>query len=50
MGTPTTVPSENFAIPAGPFVDDAFVEEMGRRFQRKWLRTSKKSIGLAKSA
>jgi hypothetical protein len=32
------------------FGDNAFVEEMERRFQRKWLRGSKKSAELAKSA
>jgi len=33
-----------------PFGDNAFVEEMERRFQRKSLRGSKKSAELAKSA
>lgn len=33
-----------------PFGDEAFVEEMEGRFQRKWLRGSKKSVKLAKSA
>ena len=33
-----------------PFGDETFVEEMERRFQRKWLRRPKKSAEFAKSA
>jgi putative transposase len=33
-----------------PFGDEAFVEEMERRFQRKWLRREKEAVELAKSA
>jgi len=33
-----------------PFGDEGFVEEMERRFQRKWLRRAKESVESAKSA